>query len=255
MKKLLQILTVMTVTGCGVDIVTPEDQQMFNQKSIEEEDQNKESLMVETNEPIYLQGSVSSGFSITVNGQSYLDSEDFYTQQLDALEAEKAEKYPGYELMFDADLGLNDLKNGMTIYAEGIGDTGYAGETIVVNDGTFEIKFPSKAEGETINVRANKRIGITLEGRDGDLIYWCYNFSAILETTISAKNKPIILRHFDTRLTKYKCTGRRSNPLSIPMNESSVSVNQVDDGKAPTQAQLDEWDREWEEEVVGNKED
>lgn len=253
MKTLLITTMIWITAGCGAQIEIPEEK-TFNQEDVQKEkSSNEDEQSLVSYEPIYLRGSVSSGFTISVDGQNYDDSEDFYTQQLDVLEAEKIENgYEDYELTFDAALGLNDLKNGMTVYAESDGETGYSGETIVSNNGTFEIQFPAKADGERLNVRANKRIGIILKGPENELIYWCYNFSATTETTIGPDNKPVILRHFNTKLTKYKCSGRRNNPLSIPQNPSFADGNSgnVDDGKAPTQEQIEEWDRQWEEEVV-----
>lgn len=272
MKTLLQqhILAVLLVTGCGIELQQPTEE-TINQPT-ETVEEPEEVINYSEPQPIYLKGSVSSAFNITVDGQNYTDSEDFYTQQLDVLTSEKeANGYADYKLTFDAQLGLNDLKDGMTLQAEGIGDTGYAGETIIINDGTFELRFPSEAEDEILNIRATKRIGVILTSTKGENIYWCYNFYAKKEIELKANGKPIILRHFETKLTKYKCEGRKTSSLSIPKNASNVviadkpsqpaqieswddqwqdEVIDIDD-KAPTQEELDAWDKEWNEVVLG----
>lgn len=271
MKTLLHIIFAITaLVGCGIHLDDPKSQETA--QTTEQIEEKEETLVYSEPQPVYLKGSVSAGFNITVDGQTYEDSEDFYTKQIDALEAEKdANGYADYSLTFDARLGLTDLKDGMTVQAEGIGEEGYAGETIVVNDGTFEIRFPPEADGETLNIRANKRIGVILRNGN-ETIYWCYNFLANKETEIGLDKKPIILRHFKTRLTKYKCAGRQANPLSIPKNASNVVIADkpsqpaqieswndqwqeevVDNNDQPiTQAQIDAWNQEWNDKVVGN---
>ena len=222
------------------------------QSPLEEEESNNSSNNSEyspyiNSDSLYLRGSVSSGFDITVDGINYQDSESYYTEQIDKLEQEKIfEGYEGYTLTFDAEVGLTDLKNGMTVFAEAMGNEGYASETIIVADGTFKMEFPQDAGGD-YKIRANKRIGVILSNGI-ETIYWCWNFSANDQMTLRPDSRPIILKQFETRLTKYQCKGRKSNSLSIPKNPSMVVVND----QPAQQAQIDHWNDQWEEEVVGN---
>jgi len=166
--------------------------------------------------PVSLRGYISSAFDVTVDGSTYTDSEDFYTKQLSKLDdAKAAAGYEDYTLKFDAEIGLNDLKNGMRVYIAGIGDTGYAAEASVLADGTFAVQFPAEAVGDTFNIRAAKRIGVSLTHPGKDTVAWCYNFSADKQLTVADKDKPAILRAFSSRITKYKCAPQAS-AISIP---------------------------------------
>lgn len=247
--------------GCGVEIQNPEDQELgtddqttnyttnntTNNTTNENTENDTGYEPYREDQPLYIRGSVSSGFNITVDGIRYDDSESYYTDQIERLEQEKIiEGYEGYELTFDAEVGLTDLKNGMTVFAEALGNEGYASETIVVADGTFKMQFPEDAAGD-YRVRANKRIGVILRN-EFETIYWCWNFSANRQLSLYPDSKPVILRNFDTRLTKYQCQARKTNALSIPKNPSRVVISD----QPAQQAQIDAWDDEWEEEIVGN---
>lgn len=245
---IILFITLFFLPACGISVEeaeeesteAPQDEIIYVEVEPEAPEEDEFNL---DPEPVFLKGSISSGFHMTVDGTTYADSEDFYSQKIDVLEAEKIESgYEDYEMTFDAELGLTDLKNGMTVFAETAGDSGWSAETIVVSNGTFGLEFPDAVAGNKFQVRANKRIGVILVNGT-EKIYWCYNFSATQETKLTRESLPVLMRHFTTRLTKYKCQGGRSNSLSIPKSTSDV----VPDGANPTQAQLDKWDEEWDE--------
>ncbi len=172
---------------------------------------------------VIFSGYVSAAFELTVNDQVYVDSEDFYTQQLGELETQAAEGgYEGWELKFEAEIGLADLKNGMRVYVVADEEKGYAKETDVKGDGTFSVEFPPDGTG-LYKVRANKRVGVTLTNPDPQAaaadkeVFWCYNFSAIdKEVKLEERDKPIILDKFVTKITRYKCSTSSSGGITIP---------------------------------------
>jgi len=232
MKTTLNIIAVIFLVGCGIQ---EEDADLLKQKdsSIKEE---KETTQKEE-ETISLRGYVSAAFAITVDGELYSDSEDFYSQQVDSLHAEMIEDgYKGYDLYLDAQLGLKDLKRNMRVYAVSEGDEGYAAEEVIDYEGKFSIKFPSDAKGSDLLIRANKRIGVRLVKGD-ETIRWCYNFSARKEVVLG--DKPIILRDFFTKLTKYKCKAESGNDtLRIPglpgvFVKEAFEANEEDIGYGP----------------------
>lgn len=248
MKTLNLIVTIILITSCGAQIETYSDQQQEQQQ--ESSETVTETVYYDESAPLALRGSVSSAFTIYVDGIQYDDSESYYTDQLGRLEQEKYDEgYEDYQMTFDAEIGLTDLKNGMTVFAEALGDEGYAGETIVVADGTFELNFPNNAEGD-YKLRATKRIGVILTNQY-ETIHWCWNFSATKEITLTRDSKPTILRDFKSYLTRYKCESYKHNQgVSIRQPVSNVVRND----QPPQQAQIDEWDRQWQEEVVGTVE-
>jgi len=176
-------------------------------------------------QPMMLRGYVSSAFDITVDGKHYEDSEDFYTQQIDVLEKQKDDGgYSEYSLEFDAEVGLGELKTGMEVFVVATADQGFAGETIVIYDGTWEVKLPPEAKGDSFQVRANKRVGVRLTGPEGDVVEWCYNFYGIKLLSLDDKSKPIILKNFQTKLTKYRCPLSSKSILGIPAKKVTKSA-------------------------------
>jgi hypothetical protein len=244
--KTLILTLVLLVTGCGTYVESEQDEQKQEVKEATEAE-----VLYDENIPLYLSGSISSAFSIAVDGIRYEDSESYYTDQLGRLEQEKIDDgYEDYKMNFDAEIGLTDLKNGMTVFAEALGDEGYAGETVVAADGTFRLTFPADAAGE-YKLRATKRIGVILTN-GVETINWCWNFSASREINLDQDSKPAIMRDFKTHITRYKCESlRTNNGVSIRKPASNVVVN---DQPSP-QAQIDAWNQQWEEEVVGPAEE
>ena len=182
---------------------------------------------------IKIDGSIASAFAVTVDGHQYQDSEDFYSQKLVELEAEATKAgYAGYQLSFNAQLGLDDLKNDMTVYVQAQGGQGYAGQTQVQQDGTFEIEFPNKASGAVYDVKANKRIGVVLTSDDGSkVVTWCFNFAGIDSIKETDQTKPIILNKFKTTLTRYACEGQTGG-ITIPGSQPA-KANIVLGAKVP----------------------
>jgi len=271
MKNLIYYITSMSIfiaLGCGTDL-TGEDKEELERLRAEqevadkaEEEKQTEAEAVEksdneeflSQEPVYLRGYLSSSFTISVDDQSFEDSEDFYSAQIEKMEAEKiAQGFEGYDLELKGRLGLADLKYGMSVYIESAGEEGYGAETVVVADGTFEVRFPPQASGDTFQIRANKRIGVVLSNDEGDVVHWCYNFYGRKVAEVTHDSKPVILREFFTKLTKYDCqvAKKKDGTLGIPQHVSEV----VPDDKASTEAQNDQWDREWEESIESATDD
>ncbi len=176
---------------------------------------------------ITFRGFVAKAFELEVDGLTYTDMEDFYTQELSRLPAKVKEAGYGddYAVRFEAELGLQDLWYGMAVYISTASATGYLGETVVQNDGQFLVELPQDAVNDTYRVRANKRINVVLT-KGTEQIRNCYNFSAIdLSVPLKESSKPIILNKFSTSLTKYECERTNSNGgLSIPKNPVQAKV-------------------------------
>jgi len=183
----------------------------------------------DTDASLSLSGYVASAFTMTVDGRQYKDSEDYYTTTMDGLEAEATKAgYQGYEVTFDAQIGLDDLKYGMDVYIQAQGNTGYAGDTQVDQDGKFRVQFPGPAASNTFDVRANKRINVKLTSPDQQIqVSWCYNFSGVQQgVKISTTSQPIILHQFSSSLTKYKCAVT-SGGVQIPIAPKTGTTTPV----------------------------
>jgi len=173
-----------------------------------------------------LTGYLANAFDVVVDGQKYEDTEDYYTQKLEQLTAEaEASGYEGWTLSFDAEIGLDDLKYGMMVFASAAGNRGYAGQVPMEFNGSFSMEIPENSRNAVYSVRANKKVNVTLtppESEDGSAnekpVRWCYNFSAQLAgITLGA---PVILNTFESRLTKYACSVERDG-IEIPTKRLS----------------------------------
>lgn len=167
-------------------------------------------------------GYVASAFSLSVDGVDYFDMEDFYTTELANLpDKVAAAGYEGYEVQFDAQIGLSDLWHNMAVYVAPEQDTGYQGSAYVEQSGQFTVDLPVEADGSFYKVRANKRINVILR-RDSEVLTFCYNFSAIEKSVLlSSTEHPIILDNFTTHLTSYECAPASTGEMSLPSQNGS----------------------------------
>jgi len=163
----------------------------------------------------YLQGYLVSAFDLSVDGKQYSDSESYYSEQLGRIENEVVDGgYSGYTLKFDAQIGLDDLKVGMKVYAVSVQSTGFAGDTRINDKGRFMLEIPAANVNDTYKIRTNKRISVTLTSADKkNVVKWCYNFSG--NVTEASLDEPAIINTFTTKLTRYACQADSSG-ISIP---------------------------------------
>lgn len=173
-----------------------------------------------------VQGTVVSAFQISVDGKSYADSEDFYSQELGRLgEKIAAAGYAGWQARFEAVLGFNDLSRGMTVFVAPTGNRGPAGQAQVSLEGNFRVELPSSADSADLkyNIRAVKRVNVFLT-RGEETRKFCYNFSAV-EKDIGLTPSSVAmvqLDTFETRLTAYACDSQQdgksgTTPVQIPV--------------------------------------
>lgn len=217
--KTMLILVSLFILGCGNSMPCDESRESCaSSKEAAAEPTSTNSDPFITDKSVTLRGYVSSAFDLTVDGQHFTDSEDFYTQQLDKLTAEAEADYAGWNLSFDAEIGLEDLKYNMRVFVASVNSRGFAGESWVDENGQFSLEFPDAGES-TYKIRATKRITLILTEPETDKeVRWCYNFSAVEQpVSLNPKdNRPIILSTFVTGLTKYECVNENSGGITIP---------------------------------------
>ena len=209
MKTLGNILitVALLLTGCGGDyMMTEEEKAEFDAYQMEQEE--REGYF-------RLEGYVSP-INIYVNDEYYADSEDFYTREIDRLQEMMSYDYPEYTLSFDADIGLKDFKRDLQAFMTPKNDRGIASETDVDDSGAFAFTLPRRISGtdDMYTIRISKRIGLRLTNGE-ETIHQCYNFYA--EKNIHpTEHEPVLLRVFQTSLTKYKCSDSSDNYISLP---------------------------------------
>jgi len=183
-----------------------------------------------------------SPIKISVDGKPYDDGEDFYTQELGRLETLVTKEYPDYTFSFEADVGLRDLKQGLSVFMVSDND-GYADETSVDGKGRFSFYVPTEFSKDNYLIRAYKRIGLRLTPSDETEkeIYWCYNMYAERSKTL---DKAVVLRDFTTKITRYKCsTSTDKSGIQIPTNTKVKA-------KDPVQKEVVQQDEKGEEDTV-----
>jgi len=209
MKNLL-ILLVMVVTGCGTEALV--DSQKAKDASTPASDQLFAKPV--DADAIPITGYISP-INISVDGVFYVDSEDFYTQEVERLSKMVKEQYPKHSLFFDAEVGLRDFKQGLSVFMVAASGQGVADETMVNGRGQFIFNLPAKTDlTQAYIVRAYKRIGMRLQ-KDQEVISWCYNLYAE-ENVVLEKDKPMILRDFNTKVTTYQCQTPKTSGISLP---------------------------------------
>lgn len=218
MRTVLTSLVTFLLLGCGVD---PNAQKTSTNDTASTQDGNNlvdESLVIE--------GYVSP-INLVVNDKPYADSEDFYTQEVDRLKLDVAKKYPNHDLFFDAAIGLQDFKYGLTAFLVADSEVGVASESAIDSRGKFTFNLPPDTDKQIpYTVRASKRIGLRLvpvDPTDTNVISWCYNLSG--ETQITLDSKSFILKKFTTNVTSYKCAEKNSSTdINIPDNPYNYVV-------------------------------
>ena len=164
-----------------------------------------------------------SPIDIKVNATTYSDSEEFYTKELDNLTEQANAAYPGYDVTFNASLGLSDFITGMSVFLVAESNQGVASQTTVDGDGGFTFMLNGPVDtNASYTLQGTKRMAVVLT-KDTTTVTWCYNLSA--KANIALKNNPIILRNFTTSITKYECANP-NNGIVIPAPSKPVPAAQ-----------------------------
>jgi len=181
---------------------------------------DKEGQLLSNGDYFNVDGYVSP-INISVNGKQYRDSEDFYTQELKRLQSEVKKEYAGYQLSFDAAVGLRNFKTGMYVFLVAANDTGVASEAYVDSTGKFSFMLDGKVDKKAMyTLRATKRIGLRLT-KGEEVISWCYNMYA--EKEIALETNPVVLRSFETVVTQYQCS-EQSDGIQLPEREQDIKT-------------------------------
>lgn len=196
--KFTKYLVLVSLSGCG---------------QLEKcQDQNKSDSECKVESPNFnsvksISGSISGAFEVVVDGQAYRDIEDYYTQEIDALDSRVAKLgYEGYESKLDARLGYADLTSGMVAYLAPVARGGYSDKVYVGSNGQFNFILPGNAEDAFYRLKAVKRINLTLKN-EKETLKFCFNFSTVEKNAdlIQGKAEALSLNEFQTSLTKYDC--------------------------------------------------
>lgn len=212
MKTLVTLIFLAILAACG----SAQDYTKSSEKSTEkstETSTNGSDASLNSTDYITVSGYVTP-INISVNGKQYKDSEDFYTQEWQRLQAEVKAKYPNHKLSFDASVGLRNFKTGMYAYLVSTGDLGVASEAYVDSTGKFSFTVDGKTDKNVMyTLRATKRISLKITKDKEPNIQWCYNLYAEKEMPLDSKSA--VLKQFATVITEYECSDP-NNGIQLP---------------------------------------
>lgn len=183
-------------------------------------------------------GYVNGVFEVVVDGASYADLEDFYSQELDKLPEKVAAAGYGddYTIHFDAQVGYQDFWRNMDVWIAPDTKRGYQGHSRLDSNGKFAITLPGAAADKSYKVKASKRINILLTRR-AEQVKLCYNFTAReQDVSLEAAADPIILATFTTEVTKYNCD-QVTRGLAIPKSGSASGSSGASADNLPSSKQ------------------
>lgn len=222
--KVIVLLVITILTGCGIEVRETESEEKKEEKALETPPQPVQKPLVAKAEDVMLRGYIASAFEVEVDGDQYTDSEDFYTRQLARLEGEAIEAgYEGYEVRFNAEIGLSDLKAGMRVFLAPVDSRGYGGETSIQSNGSFQFYIPADGSSQEYKIRSNKRVDVTLTSADKKtVVKWCYNFSGIDMQVSLNDSRPVVINRFVTQVTRYACS-TQSSGIQIPIKTPAAA--------------------------------
>jgi hypothetical protein len=187
---------------------------------------------------LFFRGAVVSAFEVVVDGVRYKDMEQFYTAEQGRLSKKFLDAgYPSAShVRFEAELGFLDLWRHMNVFVLAEGNTGYMASGRVESNGSFAIKLPLDAVGDSYRVRANKRIKVKFQTAEV-LHTFCYNFSAVQQSVdFESISKPIVLNSFESSLTTYDCPAEEAvSSLKIPPSSSNAELGKIAVGMTKSQ--------------------
>lgn len=145
---------------------------------------------------------------LTVDGESYVDSEVWYTNQLEKIEMEASEKYPDLNVKITGSIGLTDLAKGLTYFVYNNNISKQQSYGFVLLDGSFR--------SQQFNVLTVKRVNIELVDNKNQAQHtWCFNFKGTSSFVADQKSFTNV-KDWTTSLTKYKCASVDGRTFGLP---------------------------------------
>lgn len=219
-QKNIMVLSSLLLFALGCGSVPQNASEMTTEEKAQAESEKAANAGLSNPSDYFSVEGYVSPISISVDGKSYKDSEDFYTQELRRLQVEVKKQYPDYSLSFDANVGLKNFKTGMYVFLVATNDVGVASEAYVNGTGKFIFTLESDVDRTAeYTLRATKRIGLTLSKKGASPITWCYNMYA--EKNVVLDGKSNVLRSFTTAVTEYECSDSNESGISLPDSDGS----------------------------------
>lgn len=203
MRVLLIVALLVSLASCGKDPFAGED------LSNHPEDPSTAAAT--------FSGYVQKAFAITVDGEKFDDSEQFYTNFIPAL------ILPHYAVPVDAMLtvegqyGMDEFGSNAWVFMTPTQNEGDLFQAQTDSYSKFTIQVTDAALNSTYKARLVIRIGLLVTQVGSDPDHFCYVLTGARDNiALTDKSKPIIFDVFTTQLNTYKCDQVTDSQLVIP---------------------------------------
>lgn len=203
MRVLLAVALLVSLAACGKDPFAGED------LSNHPEDQ--------ASKPTVFTGYVQKAFALTVDGQKFDDSEQFYTNFIDRLVLPHYVVPAGASLTVEGQYGMDEFGSNSWVFMTPSQKEGDLFQARTDAYSKFSVEVTKASLGSTYKARLIIRIGLLVTQASRDPDHFCYVLTGARDDiALSESSKPIIFDVFTTQLNTYKCDQVTDSQLVIP---------------------------------------
>lgn len=218
MKTLLNAtIFTMALTACG-------DYELTNKN----QDAELEAALAPGSK-IEFSGYVQRAFEITVEGVTFNDTEDFYTNFVDDLilsDDRYAEALADAEITIEGEYSVEKFGSSSRVFMSSQQGDGHIYESTTNNQAKFTIEVDVSATDEVFKARVINRIGLNVAYEDGTEERFCYILHANRSSiSVTETSKPIIFDDFKTQLNSYNCEEAASK-IEIPTSGIDIETEE-----------------------------
>ena len=173
-------------------------------------------------------GYVQRAFTITVNKQSFNDTEDLYTNFIDKL-ITSDDKYKtalaGAKVDVEGDYGITTFGSSAPVAMSSMAATGDIFNATTDSSGKFSISVTKTQQGQTFKAKVITRIGLQITYPTKTVDHWCYLlFGQKDNINIGDAGSSVIFDSFTTQLNTYNCSKVNVSALIIPTSGTNPGV-------------------------------
>jgi hypothetical protein len=162
-------------------------------------------------------GYVQKAFNLNVNGASFGDSEQFYTNFIDQLIKPTYGDLKNAEVVVEGQYGMDEFGSASYVFMAPTVNEGDLFEAVTDQHSKFTVTVVPGALGELYKARVIIRIGL-LVTIDRVADHYCYVLYGLRDgIRLADQAKPVVFDSFKTQLNTYRCDKVESSQLVIPV--------------------------------------
>lgn len=207
---------VLHLTNCGKDQQCKDTKAAEGGTSASQCQSDVKSASSPTTANIAFSGYVQKAFSLTVNGNQFQDSEDFYTHFIDKLVKPQYPDLQPDNVTVNGAYGLDEFGTNSGVYMASMASAGHLFQAVTDAQSKFIVQVQPSAQDETYQAKVVIRIGLDIKSATKSDTY-CYLLLGLKQgIAITDTAKPIIFDTFTTELDTYKCEQVQDSQIVIP---------------------------------------